>query len=81
MTEINSTRVAACESLLRRFGLFKHETAVFLANDASIGLLNLFKDVTVDDDSSVELRKTGAKIVTDLAKEIFALSEHYVNKG
>ena len=81
MTEINSTRVSACEALLRRFGIFKHETAAFLANDASIGLLNLFKEVTVDDDSSVELRKTGAKIVEMLDKEIFALSQHYVNKG
>ncbi len=80
MTEINSTRVSAAEMLLRRFGLFKHETAAFLCNDASIGLLNLFKDVTVDKDASLELRKTGAKIVDDIEKNISLISEQYINK-
>lgn len=81
MTEINSTRVSAAECLLRRFGIFKHETASFLANDASIGLLNLFKDVTTEEKASLELKKTGAKIVNSIETDIFALSQHYVNKG
>lgn len=81
MTEINSTRVAACEGLLRRFGIFKHETAAFLCNDASIGLLNLFKDVTTEEKASIELKKTGAKIVGSVESDIFALSQHYINKG
>ena len=81
MTEINSTRVAAAEMLLRRFGLFKHETVAFLANDASIGLLNLFKDVTVDKASSIELKKTGAKIVDSLEAELMELSKQYIKQS
>jgi len=81
MTEINSTRTEACEMLLRRFGIFKHETAVFLNNDASLPLLSLFKDATVINESSVELKKTGAKIVESFSEELLKLSEQYKNEG
>lgn len=81
MTEIGSTRTAAAEMLLRRFGIFKHETSVFLNNDASLPLLSLFKDATVYKDSSVELKKTGAKIADSFIDELTRLSEHYKNEG
>ncbi len=81
MTEINSTRTEACEMLLRRFGIFKHETAVFLNNDASLPLISLFKDATVINESSVELKKTGAKIVESFSDELLKLSEQYKNEG
>lgn len=80
MTEINSTRIAAAEMLLRRYGLFKHETAVFLNNDASLALISIFKDATVLNTASVELKKTGAKMVNNISDTIYALSQHYIDK-
>lgn len=80
MTEISSTRNAAALLLLRRFGLFKNETAAFLLNETSGSLTTVCKECFTNFNAPIEI-KNNSKTVDNLDELLIELSKQYVDKS